>query len=294
MAFHSCMDVGEGTMTVVGVYHDHKPMTAIIRIKTSEGLILAADGRSLDEDGKICETNQKIFEIKSPFGLLAVGISNSGQAQFVDHERMLLCIEYGKELQRLANNIKLPQSLNMFQFETDIVKSFVHYVQNKIRQASIDGVIPKEDYQSWLNCNRETQFQFLGYEGKEPFLTTIRVISTHENIQILPINHITFSSSTSSTGMFFGSDIVLSHIQNQIDKSMDKYRTDGMMKVFRGESTTLQEGIEAAKSYIDACSTQQACKWDSYCKSIGGKLHIATIKPDKGFEWVSGYEPVAS
>ena len=50
--------------------------------------------------------------------------------------------------------------------------------------------------------------------------------------------------------------------------------------------SNLDDLIRQAYVYIKACSL------DPYCLStIGGHIHIATITPKDGFNWVAGFEP---
>ena len=52
-----------------------------------------------------------------------------------------------------------------------------------------------------------------------------------------------------------------------------------------GTDTTLEQGANAAKSFIEACSTPLAAELDPVCKSVGGHIHIAAVTPD-GFKWL--------
>ena len=47
-----------------------------------------------------------------------------------------------------------------------------------------------------------------------------------------------------------------------------------------------------AIKYISACASPQGARIDHKCRSIGGRIHVATITSTEGFQWVPGYEPV--
>jgi hypothetical protein len=128
--------------------------------------------------------------------------------------------------------------------------------------------------------------------GDESHFSTIEMTPSQGGIKTSRLSY--YNLTWPSTGIFWGSPAVRDHLRSQTSEFTDKYRTDGMRKIHCGEPTTLQEGIQAANSYIDACQSPQAREWDfDSWNAIGGKTHIATIKPDKGFEWFPGYEPAS-
>jgi hypothetical protein len=45
-------------------------------------------------------------------------------------------------------------------------------------------------------------------------------------------------------------------------------------------------------SYIQASADPEAAKVDEYANAIGGHIHMATITPTEGFQWVPGFEPI--
>jgi hypothetical protein len=56
---------------------------------------------------------------------------------------------------------------------------------------------------------------------------------------------------------------------------------------------TLRIHAQMAHAYIKACSGPEALAMDPKpCAGIGGRVHIATITPKDGFQWVPGFEPV--
>jgi hypothetical protein len=50
---------------------------------------------------------------------------------------------------------------------------------------------------------------------------------------------------------------------------------------------TLSDAVEAGRNYIEACSSPVALEIDKeICQGIGGHIHVATITPTAGFEWL--------
>jgi hypothetical protein len=59
----------------------------------------------------------------------------------------------------------------------------------------------------------------------------------------------------------------------------------------RPEDLTLSEGVEIAKSYINACDSDEGRAEDpDVCPAIGGRRHVATITVRDGFRWIPGFE----
>jgi hypothetical protein len=56
-------------------------------------------------------------------------------------------------------------------------------------------------------------------------------------------------------------------------------------------SEAMVNAIIEARAYIKACESDEARKLDSFCKTIGGHIHIATITRTDGFQWVRGFKP---
>jgi hypothetical protein len=48
----------------------------------------------------------------------------------------------------------------------------------------------------------------------------------------------------------------------------------------------LQEAACYAKGYIDAFASPLALTLDPSCEAIGGHVHVATVTPGDGFQWV--------
>jgi hypothetical protein len=60
------------------------------------------------------------------------------------------------------------------------------------------------------------------------------------------------------------------------------------------QAISIDQAIEAAKDYIEACKDPEARKIDeTACKEIAGHFHVATIKPTEGFDCgvVDQYQP---
>ncbi len=53
----------------------------------------------------------------------------------------------------------------------------------------------------------------------------------------------------------------------------------------------MKGAVLESRAYIEACESDEARLLDDFCKTIGGKIHMASITPKDGFDWVPGFEP---
>jgi len=65
------------------------------------------------------------------------------------------------------------------------------------------------------------------------------------------------------------------------DERLSAYRG----KVIYAEDMSLEDAIKRSQSYIEACSDPRSVTIDEYSYAVGGHIHIATVTPERGFEW---------
>jgi hypothetical protein len=51
-------------------------------------------------------------------------------------------------------------------------------------------------------------------------------------------------------------------------------------------NSSLEDAVRCARGFIEACCDPQASQIDKACLGIGGAIHIATVTPQQGFQWV--------
>lgn len=288
--------------------------TAVVRIYTPEGFVIAADGYSDDTDTP--EFNcQKIFPIKGTFGTLAFGISMLGSALFTnDVTGATLKIVFGQECQHTADKLQsyTPKSLN--DYADQFSRLFLEQVQFRIAKGAEEGIVSGSDYSEWKKSGALTLLHFAGYiasgNAGNPLLpsmatNTVRLAdgSVEPGPALLNISH------SPAVGFFYGSQQILSILQSegaQFSKHSEREQDRLALRIWQqyskpahrdlkeGRGISLSSAIEAATSYIQACSDVEARKIDQQCRSIGGKIHVATITLKDGFKWVPGFEPSAS
>lgn len=56
-------------------------------------------------------------------------------------------------------------------------------------------------------------------------------------------------------------------------------------------SDAVVNAIIESRAYIEACETDEARQLDPFCKTIGGHIHMAMVRLERGFQWVPGFKP---
>jgi hypothetical protein len=82
-----------------------------------------------------------------------------------------------------------------------------------------------------------------------------------------------------------GSEKIASLLAESDADEFAKYKKPAFKKLAGNVEVSLQEAVEAAKSYIEACFTTKARELDPACKFIGGHVWIATLTSAEGFKW---------
>jgi hypothetical protein len=54
---------------------------------------------------------------------------------------------------------------------------------------------------------------------------------------------------------------------------------------------SLEDASGFVKGYIEACCSPMALLVDPSCEELGGRIHVATVTPEDGFQWI--VEPIA-
>jgi hypothetical protein len=285
--------------------------TAIVRIYTPEGFVIAADGYSDDADAPALNC-QKIFATSGTFGTLAFGISMLGGASFTnDVTGANLRIVFGQECQHTAEKLQsyTPRSLN--EYAEKFSRLFLEQVQLRIAKGVEEGIVSDSDYSGWKKSRALTLLHFAGYiasgNAGNPLLPsmatyTVRLAdgSVEPGTALLNISH------SPAVGFFYGSQQILSILQSegaQFSKHSEREQDRLALQIWQqyskpahrdlkeGRGISLSSAIEAATSYIQACSDVKARKIDQQCHSIGGRIHVGTITFEDAFKWVPNLEP---
>jgi hypothetical protein len=266
--------------------------TAIVRIYTYEGFVIAADGYPTG-------TTQKIFPAIGPHHSLAYGLC--GWAN-VSGEGTPWRVCWADECREIANR---PAPIgNMSKYAKVFTETLGRQVTNKIAQLKENGEISDSDYFQLQTEQRDSSIHFAGYFKGAPRMAVGQIrfnLPTYSANLVRqpdycnPDDNYLFGSGKirnllfSPTEPFFSDSPETLQCAKYIWK---RYRTPNLVKLLERRQVSLDEAVEAATDYIEACEDPEAKRIDeTACREIAGDIHIATIKPNEGFRWVPGREP---
>lgn len=247
-------------------------MTATAIIYTSEGFAIAADGRELWEDPVAHKRTlpdggdevQKIFCTRREQGTLAY-VLRGGVAS--EHRSFDLEAE-------LRDRLLL---LNRSEFNTcaDFLGLLATHLASAIKVADQAGKL-KEPL--------EARISFAGYFKNAPSWIDLRFSShpglgdpIHQLVEPYPGRDLR-PGAVMVSGYPIVRDLILEH-----DPRFAQFFPQYGKPV---HTMPLQEAACYAKGYIDAFASPLALTLDPSCEAIGGHVHVATVTPGDGFQWV--------
>ena len=264
--------------------------TAIVRIQTVEAFVIAADGRvRKTENGKtsVIQNNmQKIYPIPGEslvyalYGNMQLGKDETDKGDFV--------VDLISEVATAANGLVGKRFEDVTQYAEQLADPILKRLSEAKNQGEILRFPARPIHiEKGLPGYLIGHVFIFGYYNEQPCEIDIRFFHrNHEpDKQVIPrdlwlgYNPEIWGSFTvaqllydSGEGIFFAG-----------------YRRT---KPAKPEDLTIEEAIEVAKNYILACDSDTGRGLDpQLCPGIGGRIHIAIIKPD-GVTWTKGYEPL--
>jgi hypothetical protein len=254
--------------------------TAIVRTYTSEGFVIAADGRAIgvEERRVVTDTAQKVFPIEWTGGSLAYSVAGTLQISSDDRRQVFNLILETEKAQAAVTNT--PASL--VEYASLLAERIT------VRLAAVKGHYPSTDNRGINQRGFRIATLFLeGYYGSAPYRARVDFCHERQNLlepEVIP------QDSNLGRPQICGSGEVSYLLFDTDDPRFAAYRRP----VLRAQDVTLAEAIEVSKGYINACMDPEALQIDeTICSTIGGHIHIATITPSHGFRWVQGFEPLS-
>jgi hypothetical protein len=264
-----------GTVLIPPPSIQYIPMsTAIARIYTPEGFVVAADGRTTRSDtlAVVCDSTQKVFRIEQPGRRLAYALAGAIQLTHVDGETILFDF--------LS---VVPMALD--QLATERYKSLWHYADSLGERIS-DSLEHAKEISDGLHPSTEgseTHIFLDGYyEGRGKRLTLTFMHHIHERSEFEPSTNELYPGQP----IGYGSEIVRKLIGER-DPRIAAY----CLTPQDPNNVTLSEAIRMAENQIRAHYDPEIIKLDEkICSAVGGDIHIATVTFANGFQWVPGFE----
>jgi hypothetical protein len=243
--------------------------------------MIAADGLRLKPDDPKYrkEDVQKIFCVNGPARTLAFALAGCVYTSTDTGYVFDFAAEVGKGAKGLA--AENPPTLSRF---TEAISEIVSaaladavYTKLLVKYPDADAGELIEELGSTI-----ARLFLLGYYKSRPEWTSVRF--WHEN-QVLQPPAVFSEPAKHGLARASGSDKIFNLLRDkQPDPRFSIYYTDT-------SNYNLSKAIKFGENYIRACSDPLAAQIDPRCATIGGRIHIATITPESGFQWVEGFNP---
>lgn len=271
--------------------------TAIVRVITHEGIVLAADGCATDDNGnKTSERECKIYSTEKPGQwIVGYGLSELAPPTFEYHDRESVKLSFAEIGKKVSRILEMQESFkNLVDLSQHFTELFNFEVESTLSALRDRKAISEEDFSAFFHIEKPIRFQFAGYvQDVASVSTTLLTFSKPERGQL---DRPTVLMET-TFGHFYGSGLILSLLasdepnfsvfssQEQIEAAKriaGKYR----IPEFKQFAASLSNARLCAETYIRACSEPDASKIDAACKCICGHIHMAQITPSDGFSWI--------
>jgi hypothetical protein len=243
--------------------------TAIARIYTPDGFVVAADGRAYNSDKQkvVSDSVQKIFCINQPSRVLMAYTlaGNVGLAREDSEVIFDFVTETAKAVETLSPRIP---------------KTVWHYAKTLSDALLQPLALARKALKRETEGEPETWIFLDGYYDGRPKRAHIKF----DNQQVPEVG--TEPELYSGQVLGYGSQEIF-RLMASDDPRLEAYRTPPRSY----DSIRLPEAVEIAKQNVRAHGDPEALKIDPKCAAMGGRTLIATITYD-GFKWVPGCEPL--
>lgn len=248
--------------------------TAIARIYTPEGFVIATDGRATDPDDGTWFATQKTFSIEQPARRLAYSLA--GTAVVTPKNSKEAVFTFASQVQTVAATLAEQKISSLYEYARLLAFGLDARLKEARKVAKIppsqDGDVPST-----------TQIFLDGYYGKHPKRARIDFI--HDD-QIEP--EICGNTEDAFKYKWWGSALVSSVIFDEGDPRLGAYKL-AEYKTPAVWPRTLAEAVSMAKRYVGAhCDPEALAIDEKVCSLCGPPIWVATLTFEEGFRWVEG------
>lgn len=244
--------------------------TAIARIYTPEGFVIASDGRKTrsDTNAILSESEQKIFPIDEATRQLAYALSGAVQLTHSDTDEVLF--DYIVEASAAVAGIKAKQPRSLYHYAEALGDKIAQSAGRIVtRSGEIDASVEGSDVHVSID----------GYYDGRPKRASVRFIN---HTSRAPDVEVSTDELFPGHLLGFGSPELFSLVPSG-DSRFAKYRVIPKDP----ERVTLSEAVLMARKMIEAHMDPEAEKlFPANFACTGGKIQVAAITFQDGFHWV--------
>ena len=262
--------------------------TALAHIYTDEGFAIGADGlgttRGLETQP---ENEQKIFHLHGKDREAACTFA--GMVRLFNDSRDRVAFDFISEWKKATKQLE-DTSIGDAAYLAEQICELVLAELGAARKAA--------DFTQLFGWQEHLWVCVDGYFRRKPSRAVVEFYHINLESHWRP-NNASRSDLNFHPVLLFGLDKISQVLfEWEDDLRLAKYRTDACKRVAArcrnpNAPLTLSDAIEAAQNYIKACidPIAEEIEQDTYRK-IGGRIHVASITPGDGFQWVPGREPL--
>lgn len=252
--------------------------TAIVRVYTSEGFVIGADGRCRHAETGIIssDSERKIFSIENSGRALVYCFQ--GTTGITDTITHTVVVDLIAEIEKSISAMAQARSRHDLTWYVSKVWKPTYDLLVETKKTKDVGIFPEINNEPGLIA----QVLFFGYYRKVAVELALKFL--HENQKIMPPK--LFPSAHLSPVVAYGSRIVGDLLFASDDSRFDKFRTS-VTHHRSWRNLNLSQAVEIVTSYIRACDSDEGRTVDpKICAGIGGDIHIAEIRSPGVFRWI--------
>jgi len=241
------------------------PMTAIARVYTPRGFVVAADGRKLNnQTGEIGgDEAQKVFRLSHTAGEMCFSVAGVGDMLLQSGR-----LDFSAVVSRSAINIATTEIRNPDDYARLLGATICRDIQSLVLDPLASGM------------EMETHLYLDGYILGQPMRRTITISYLEDRMEarlaageLLPGRAIGHGSPMVWAVLFGKTPDNRLHPHRHICQSL--------------RPTTVSQAVRVCRALIRAHCDPEALSIDRQkCEGVGGHIHIATVTPEEGFKWV--------
>lgn len=259
--------------------------TAICRIFTREGFLIAADGRKvIDVMGKgreIKEDTQKIFPLETPGGELAYSLGGTVGLGLDDSDEVIF--RFADGITAAAKELEDARAGDLYEYARMLATSLYRSLL-AVHQSGRIAPFGTEPETNRPGCT--IAWVFLdGYFTGRP--SRVRVRFFHESQILLPPD-VEPQDLLMGNPEGYGSDKIFQEVFWTDNPHFAAYRKPKLLS----DQVTLDYAREMAEGYIRAFADPEAKRLDPWaCEYVGPRIHTATVTRSAGFRlghWTTG------
>lgn len=247
--------------------------TALVLIYTGEGFVFAADGLEKSTQGRIIDTRAcKIFPLCKRLAFSVAGFRAFHKAGSQEPS-----VEFPRIVRTAFKGISGPARREFFLL-ADHAAAKVNAQLRSLRERRIILRYHDDD-----GAGTIAKAFLAGYCKGIPRATIIRFF---HSFQRLCTPEIVREDIDLGFFAYIGSQALWRSLERGDDARLQSYRCDAFDKMLSISGPNLKEAESVAYNFVLASCDRRIQLDFPECRSIGGRIQLATITPDAGFCWI--------